>query len=95
VFNRDVVTKRSSLARRSGLFRGRLSSAVSRYRCAVRPHRHPQQPPRDYSGHGGSARSLFRQQPAVPDLQSHYDIGVVEREKGAAIAQRVQPADVA
>ena len=28
-------------------------------------------------------------------LQSQYDIGVVEREKGAEIAKRVRPADVA
>jgi antitoxin HigA-1 len=27
------------------------------------------------------------------DLQSQYDIGVVEREKGAEIAKRVRPAD--
>lgn len=29
------------------------------------------------------------------DLQSQYDIGVVEREKGAEIAKRVRPAEVA
>jgi antitoxin HigA-1 len=29
------------------------------------------------------------------DLQSQYDIGVVEREKGAEIAKRVRPADTA
>lgn len=29
------------------------------------------------------------------DLQSQYDIGVVEREKGAEIAKRVRPAKVA
>ncbi len=29
------------------------------------------------------------------DLQSQYDIGVVEREKGAEIARRVRPAEVA
>jgi len=29
------------------------------------------------------------------DLQSQYDIGVVEREKGAEIARRVKPADAA
>ncbi len=29
------------------------------------------------------------------DLQSPYDIGVVEREKGAEIAKRVRPADAA
>ena len=29
------------------------------------------------------------------DLQGHYDIGVVEREKGAEIARRVRPADAA
>ena len=29
------------------------------------------------------------------DLQSQYDIGVVEREKGAEIARRVRPADAA
>ncbi len=29
------------------------------------------------------------------DLQSQYDIGVVERERGAEIARRVQPADAA
>ncbi|HEX9209607.1 MAG TPA: HigA family addiction module antitoxin [Bradyrhizobium sp.] len=29
------------------------------------------------------------------DLQGQYDIGVVEREKGAEIARRVRPADVA
>jgi addiction module HigA family antidote len=29
------------------------------------------------------------------DLQSRYDIGVVEREKGAEIAKRVRPADAA
>jgi addiction module HigA family antidote len=29
------------------------------------------------------------------DLQSRYDIGVVEREKGAALAKRVRPADAA
>jgi addiction module HigA family antidote len=29
------------------------------------------------------------------DLQSHYDIGMVEREKGAEIARRVKPADAA
>ncbi len=29
------------------------------------------------------------------DLQSQYDIGVVEREKGAEIAKRVRPADAA
>ena len=29
------------------------------------------------------------------DLQSQYDIGVVEREKGADIAKRVRPADAA
>jgi len=29
------------------------------------------------------------------DLQSQYDISVVERDRGAAIARRVQPADAA
>jgi antitoxin HigA-1 len=29
------------------------------------------------------------------DLQSQYDISVVERERGAEIARRVHPADVA
>jgi len=29
------------------------------------------------------------------DLQSEYDIGVVEREKGGEIAKRVRPADAA
>lgn len=29
------------------------------------------------------------------DLQSQYDIGVVERERGAEIAKRVRPADAA
>lgn len=29
------------------------------------------------------------------DLRSQYDIGVVEREKGAEIAKRVRPADAA
>jgi addiction module HigA family antidote len=29
------------------------------------------------------------------DLQSQYDIGMVEREKGAEIAKRVRPADAA
>jgi addiction module HigA family antidote len=29
------------------------------------------------------------------DLQSQYDIGVVERDKGAEIARRVRPADAA
>jgi addiction module HigA family antidote len=29
------------------------------------------------------------------DLQSQYEIGVVEREKGAEIARRVRPADAA
>jgi antitoxin HigA-1 len=29
------------------------------------------------------------------DLQSQYEIGVVEREKGAEIAKRVRPADAA
>jgi antitoxin HigA-1 len=29
------------------------------------------------------------------DLQSQYDIGLVEREKGAEIARRVRPADAA
>jgi addiction module HigA family antidote len=29
------------------------------------------------------------------DLQGQYDIGVVEREKGADIAKRVRPADAA
>ena len=29
------------------------------------------------------------------DLQSQYDIGVVEREKGGEIAKRVRPADAA
>jgi antitoxin HigA-1 len=29
------------------------------------------------------------------DLQSQYDIGLVEREKGAEIAKRVRPADAA
>jgi antitoxin HigA-1 len=29
------------------------------------------------------------------DLQNQYDIGVVEREKGAEIARRVKPADAA
>jgi antitoxin HigA-1 len=29
------------------------------------------------------------------DMQSQYDIGVVEREKGAEIAKRVRPADAA
>jgi antitoxin HigA-1 len=29
------------------------------------------------------------------DLQSQYDIGVVERDKGAEIAKRVRPADAA
>jgi addiction module HigA family antidote len=29
------------------------------------------------------------------DLQSQYDIGVVQREKGAEIAKRVRPAEVA
>ena len=29
------------------------------------------------------------------DLQSQYDIGVVEREKGAELAKRVKPADAA
>jgi addiction module HigA family antidote len=29
------------------------------------------------------------------DLQGQYDIGVVEREKGAEIAKRVKPADAA
>lgn len=29
------------------------------------------------------------------DLQGQYDIGVVEREKGAEIARRVKPADAA
>jgi antitoxin HigA-1 len=29
------------------------------------------------------------------DLQGRYDIGVVEREKGAEIAKRVRPADAA
>ena len=29
------------------------------------------------------------------DLQSQYDIAVVEREKGAEIAKRVRPADAA
>ena len=29
------------------------------------------------------------------DLQGQYDIGVVEREKGAEIAKRVRPADAA
>ena len=29
------------------------------------------------------------------DLQSQYDIGVVEREKGAELARRVRPADAA
>lgn len=29
------------------------------------------------------------------DLQDQYDIGVVEREKGAEIAKRVRPADAA
>jgi addiction module HigA family antidote len=29
------------------------------------------------------------------DLQSQYDIALVEREKGAAIARRVRPADAA
>jgi addiction module HigA family antidote len=29
------------------------------------------------------------------DLQSQHDIGVVERERGAEIAQRVRPADAA
>jgi antitoxin HigA-1 len=29
------------------------------------------------------------------DLQGQYDIGVVEREKGAEIARRVRPADAA
>lgn len=29
------------------------------------------------------------------DLQSRYDIGVVEREKGAELAKRVRPADAA
>jgi addiction module HigA family antidote len=29
------------------------------------------------------------------DLQSQYDIGVVQREKGAEIARRVRPADAA
>ena len=29
------------------------------------------------------------------DLQGQYDIGVVEREKGAEIARRVRPADTA
>jgi antitoxin HigA-1 len=29
------------------------------------------------------------------DLQSQYDIGMVEREKGAEIARRVRPADAA
>jgi antitoxin HigA-1 len=29
------------------------------------------------------------------DLQTQYDIGVVEREKGAEIARRVRPADAA
>src|ERR1700731_2756600 len=29
------------------------------------------------------------------DLQSQYDIGVVEREKGSGIARRVRPADAA
>ena len=29
------------------------------------------------------------------DLQGRYDIGVVEREKGAEIARRVRPADAA
>jgi addiction module HigA family antidote len=29
------------------------------------------------------------------DLQSQYDIGVIEREKGAEIVRRVRPADVA
>ena len=29
------------------------------------------------------------------DLQSQYDIGVVEREKGAELAKRVRPADAA
>jgi antitoxin HigA-1 len=29
------------------------------------------------------------------DLQAQYDIGVVEREKGAEIARRVRPADAA
>ena len=29
------------------------------------------------------------------DLQSHYDIGVVERKRGGEIAKRVRPADAA
>ena len=29
------------------------------------------------------------------DLQGQYDIGIVEREKGAEIAKRVRPADLA
>jgi addiction module HigA family antidote len=29
------------------------------------------------------------------DLQSQYDIGIVQREKGAEIARRVRPADAA
>jgi addiction module HigA family antidote len=29
------------------------------------------------------------------DLQGQYDVGVVEREKGAEIARRVRPADAA
>lgn len=29
------------------------------------------------------------------DLQSQYDIGVIEREKGAELAKRVRPADAA
>ena len=29
------------------------------------------------------------------DLQSQYDIGVIERERGAEIARRVRPADAA
>jgi len=29
------------------------------------------------------------------DLQSHYDIAVIEREKGADISRRVRPADAA
>jgi hypothetical protein len=53
-------------------------------------------PSLDHRRYGGAARPLLRQQRAVlADLQSQYDIAVVEREKGSEIAKRVRPAVVA
>ena len=59
-------------------------------------HRHPERAPRN---HGDTAVRLGRDPGNRPqswlDLQSQYEIALVERDRGAEIAQRVRPADAA